>query len=75
MKKTFCVNVRYVDSECATTKTKLYRLLSVDGNGGADSLFSILEDSLMEDGIESGKVVGYASDGENLMQGAIIIRF
>jgi len=44
--------------------------LSVDGNGGADSLFSILEDALMEDGIEWGKVVGYASDGENLMQGA-----
>ena len=71
MKKTFCVNVRYVDSECATTKTKLYRLLSVDGNGGTDSLFSILEDALMEDGIEWGKVVGgYTSDGENLMQGA-----
>ena len=42
----------------------------VDGNGGADSLFSILEDALMEDGIECGKVVGYASDGENVMQGA-----
>jgi len=54
MKKTFCVNVRYVDSECATTKTKLYHLLPVDGNGGADSLFSILEDALMEDGIEWG---------------------
>ena len=72
MKKIFCVNVRYVDSECATTKTKLYRLLSVDGNGGADPLFSIQEDALMEDGIEWGKVVGYASDGENLMQGANI---
>ena len=33
-------------------------------------MFSILEDALMEDGIEWGKVVGYASDGENLMQGA-----
>ena len=52
MKKTSCVNVRYVDSESATRKTKLYRLLSVDGNEGADSLFSILDDVLMEDGIE-----------------------
>ena len=70
MKKTLCFNVCYVDSECATTKTKLYRLLSVDGNGGADFLFSILEDALMEDGIEWGTVFGYALDRENLMQGA-----
>ena len=48
-------------------KTKLYRLLSFDGTGVADSLFSLLEDTPIEDGIEWDKVFSYASDREDLM--------
>eukprot|EP00794_Sanderia_malayensis_P001687 gene1687-1880_t len=65
---TFCVNVRYVNDKCEPT-TKLYRLLLVGKEGGADALFELLATIFAEDGIEWNDVIGYASDGENLMQG------
>eukprot|EP00794_Sanderia_malayensis_P006444 gene6444-7174_t len=68
MNKTFCVNVRYVNDKCEPT-TKLYRLLPVGKEGGADALFALLATTFAEDGIEWNDVIGYASDGENLMQG------
>lgn len=70
MNKTFCVNVRFIEKQSSEPKTLLYRLLSVKADGGAASLFQLLEEALKEDGIPWDKVVGYASDGENLMQGA-----
>eukprot|EP00794_Sanderia_malayensis_P014780 gene14780-16316_t len=70
MNKTFCVNVRFVDAELSVPTTRLYRLLSVDSDGGAEALFQLLEQALKDDGISWDSVVGYASDGENLMQGA-----
>eukprot|EP00794_Sanderia_malayensis_P001634 gene1634-1812_t len=66
--KTFCVNVRYVNDKCEPT-TKRYRLLLVGKEGGADALFELLATTFAEDEIEWNDVIGYASDGENLMQG------
>ena len=68
MKKMFCVNVRFIPSNSSEPLTKLYRLLPVE-NGKADGLFESLRAALEEDGISWDRVVGYASDGENLMQG------
>ena len=71
MNKIFCVNVRFLPSGSTEPVTKLYRLLPVE-NGKADGLFESLKAALEEDGITWDKVVGYASDGENLMQGKTI---
>ena len=48
--------------------TYLYHLIPVDA-GGADGLFTSLENILEEDGVGWEKVIGYALDSENLMQG------
>ena len=69
MDKISCVNLRFVESENEIPVTKLYRLMPVGKDGGADALFELLKTALQEDGIGWDKVVGYASDGENLMQG------
>ena len=66
MKKIFCVNVRLLDE--MDPATYLYRLIPVE-QGDSDGLFNSLEAALKKDGIGWEKVVGYASDGENLMQG------
>lgn len=68
MKKMFCVNVRFLPSDSSEPVTKLYRLLPVE-DGKVDGLFESLRAALEEDGISWDRVVGYASDGENLMQG------
>lgn len=68
MKKMFCVNVQFFLSDSSEPVTKLYRLLAVE-NGKADGLFKSLRAALEEDGILWDRVVGYTSDGENLMQG------
>lgn len=67
MNKTFCINVRFIKDDAAVTR--LYHLALVDKDGGADGLFSLLSTALDTDGIGWDKIVGYASDGENLMQG------
>ena len=69
MNKTFCVNVRFIDSESNMPTTMLNRLLSVDSDGGAAALFQLLEQALEGDRIDWNSIIGYASDGENLMQG------
>lgn len=68
MTKIFCVTVRYANSETFDIESKLYRLIPVEA-GDASSLFTSLESCFKEDGIPWTKVIGYASDGENLMQG------
>ena len=68
MEKMFCLNVRFLPSDLSEPVTKLYRLLPVE-DGKADGLFQALGLALEEDGILWEQIVGYASDGENLMQG------
>ena len=68
VEKMFCVNVRFLPSDLSEPVTKLYRLLPVE-DGKADGLFQALGLALEEDGILWEQIVGYASDGENLMQG------
>ena len=68
MKKVFCVNVRFLDEDTLDPATYLYRLIPVEA-GDADGLFNSLEEILKKDGIGWEKVIGYASDGENPMQG------
>ena len=67
-KKIFCVNVRIVDSSENKPVTSQYRLLEVH-QGDADGLFATLSQAFIKDGLSFDKVVGYASGGENLMQG------
>ena len=64
----FCVNVRFLPSDLSEPVTKIYRSLPVE-DGKADGLFQALGLALEEDGILLEQIVGYASDGENLMQG------
>ena len=68
MNKLFCVNVRFLNSSSEPV-TRLYRLIPVE-DGKADGLFESLRKALDEDDIKWEKIIGYASDGENLMQGA-----
>lgn len=64
----FCVSVRFIPSDSSELVTKLYRSLPVE-NGKADGLFESLRAALEEGGISWDRVVGYASHGENFMQG------
>jgi len=66
MENIFCINVCFLDEDKMIPATYLYHLIPVEA-GGADSLS--LEKVLEEDGIGREKVIGYASDVENLMQG------
>jgi hypothetical protein len=68
MNKVFCVNVRFLDESCCEPVTRFYRLIPVD-QGDADSLFDSLNTALDQDKLLWENVTGYASDGENLMQG------
>ena len=68
MNKIFCVNMRFLNSDTNEPVTRFYRLLPVN-DGSAEGLFELLKETLEEDGIGWDKVIGYASDGENLMQG------
>ncbi|XP_066941049.1 uncharacterized protein [Macrobrachium rosenbergii] len=68
MNKTFCVNLRFLNSETFEPITRFYRLIPVK-DGTAQGLFELLKETFKEDGIGWDKIVGYASDGENLMQG------
>ena len=69
MKKVFCVNVRYLEKETCQPVTRLYSLIPVE-EGNAEGLFKCLQETLQKDELPWTKVLGYASDGENLMQGA-----
>ncbi len=51
-----------------TAITQLYQLKSLD-SGDANGLFDAIKSAFEEDALPWGKLVGYASDGENLMQG------
>ena len=62
------MNVRFIPSDSSEPVTKLYRSLPVE-NGKADGVFESLRAALEEGGISWDRVVGYASHGENLMQG------
>ncbi|KAK4320307.1 hypothetical protein Pmani_008813 [Petrolisthes manimaculis] len=68
MNKVFCVNVRFLNANNEPT-TRFYSLIPVE-EGHATGLFASLEGTLKKDELPWDKVVGYASDGENLMQGA-----
>ena len=68
MRKIFCINVRFVTN--GAPKTHLYRLVRVE-HGDAESLFNVLQECMDEDKLSWEKVIGYASDGENLMQGGL----
>ncbi|KAK4319067.1 hypothetical protein Pmani_009961 [Petrolisthes manimaculis] len=68
MNKTFCVNLRFLKSNTFEPVTRFYRLIPVS-DGSAQGLFELLKETLVKDGIGWDQVVGYASDGENVMQG------
>ncbi|CAK8684056.1 unnamed protein product [Clavelina lepadiformis] len=65
MNKIFCINVRYLYN--GSPRTQLYRLIRLK-RGNAEALFASLEEALVKDKLTWQQVVGYASDGENLMQ-------
>ena len=67
MNKVFCVSVRYLSQETAAPITRLYRLIPVE-NRDADGLFQSLQAAHNKDDIALNKVIGFASEGENLMQ-------
>ena len=62
------MNLRFIPSDSSEPVMKLYRSLPVE-NGKADGVFESLRAALKEGGISWDRVVGYASHGENLMQG------
>ena len=68
MNKVFCVNVRFLEESCLEPVTRFYRLIPVD-EGDAAGLFDSLNAALDNDELLWANVTGYASDGENLMQG------
>ncbi|CAM1331742.1 Uncharacterised protein r2_g4065 [Pycnogonum litorale] len=68
MNKVFCVNVRFLNGSHSEPVTWFYRLIPVE-DGDATSLFNSLKTALEEDGLAWERITGYASDGENLMQG------
>lgn len=68
MNKVFCVNVRFLNKSNEAV-TRFYRLIPVE-EGDATGLFASLDIALQKDELHCDKVIGYASDGENLMQGA-----
>lgn len=68
MNKVFCVNVRFLNKSNEPV-TRFYRLIPVE-EGDATGLFASLDIALQKDELHWDKVIGYASDGENLMQGA-----
>ena len=67
MNKVFFVNVRFLDGDKMEPTTEFYHLIQMEGD--ADGLFNSLQVALEADGLPWTKVTGYASDGENLMQG------
>ena len=69
MDKFFCVNVRYVITDKCEPTMRFYRLLGAGELGETDALFGLLSNTFAEDGIEWENVIGYRSDGDNLMQG------
>ncbi|CAK8695475.1 unnamed protein product [Clavelina lepadiformis] len=66
MNKIFCINVRYLYN--GSPRTQLYQLIRLK-RGNAEALFAALEEALVKDKLTWQQVVGYASDGENFMQG------
>uniref|UniRef100_UPI00358E6B22 uncharacterized protein isoform X4 n=1 Tax=Myxine glutinosa TaxID=7769 RepID=UPI00358E6B22 len=68
MNKVFCVNVRFLNANNEPV-TRFYCLIPVE-EGDATGLYASLESTLQKDELHWDKVIGYASDGENLMQGA-----
>ena len=69
LKKVYCVNVRF--SINGSIISKLYRLIELKEGGDTDALFTALTKILHEDNLSWRNVIGYASDGENLMQGTV----
>ena len=61
------MSVCYLSQEVVVPITRMYRLIPVH-NGDAESLFHSLQGALSKDDIAWNKVIGFASDGENLMQ-------
>ena len=68
MKKVFCVNVRYMEKETCQPITRLFALIPVE-EGNAEGLFNCLKVILEKEELPWTKVLGFTSDGENLMQG------
>ncbi|XP_076811997.1 uncharacterized protein LOC143458967 isoform X2 [Clavelina lepadiformis] len=66
MNKISCINVGYLYN--GSPRTQLYQLIRLK-RGNAEALFAALEEALVKDKLTWQQVVGYASDGENLMQG------
>lgn len=68
MNKVFCANVSFLNANNEPV-TRIYHLIPVE-EGDATGLFASLENALQKDELHWDKIIGYASDGENLMQGA-----
>ena len=68
MKKVFCIRVCFYDHNSQEVVSRLYRLIELS-EGTATGLFQAISQALEEDNLDWTNVVGYASDGENLMQG------
>lgn len=67
MKKVFCVCIKFLKIATCEPVTRFHSLIPVN-DGCGEGLFELLKATL-EDGTGLNKVVGFASDGENLMQG------
>lgn len=65
------MNVHFVDGSQNKPVTSLYHLLEVHQED-ADGLFATLNQVFTKEGLSFENVVGYASDGENLIQGQSI---
>lgn len=74
--KTICIVVRYFDSEKHKVKTSLWELVplytqeaDVARQGTAENLFNIVTNSFIKKNISLNNIIGFASDGCNLMMG------
>uniref|UniRef100_A0A6P7FRN4 E3 SUMO-protein ligase KIAA1586-like n=1 Tax=Diabrotica virgifera virgifera TaxID=50390 RepID=A0A6P7FRN4_DIAVI len=74
--KCSCIVVRYFDEETGNIVSKFWELVAVYSKNGedrqqatAEQLFLSIKNSFMEFGIPPENVVGFASDGTNVMMG------
>lgn len=66
--KQLCVVVRYYDESLMKVTSRFFSLIDV-ARGDADTLFEVLKVELDKDMVTLKNIVGYASDGANVMMG------
>ena len=70
--KQLCVVVRYFDESLNRVSTRFFSLIDVP-RADAATLFDSFKHELEEDKVPLSNIVGYASDGANVMMGATTI--